>query len=113
MKRLKSWRLPTVLMILALQTSISMAEPAWTGYGTVEEVYPSSTSVYYVKMSVGGNPSTCSNRIWFFNSGDSAGSDRVFAILLAAQLESRQVKLLVTGACDQWGYSEMMSASMQ
>jgi hypothetical protein len=97
---------------LGLLSQPAFAAAGWTSYGTVEEVYPNTSGVYFVRLTVASNPSTCSQPTWFSNSGTGDGASRVFAALLSAQASGKSVRVYVAGTCDGWGYSEISSASV-
>jgi hypothetical protein len=85
----------------------------WTAYGTVEEVYPNPGGNFSARLSVSTNPSSCANREWFSHTGVGNGANRVFAAILSAHATGKPVRVYVTDACDQWGYSDFTSVSVQ
>lgn len=102
----------TILMIGAWP-QMAAADPGWTAYGTVEEVYPNSGGIFYFRMTLSANPSSCMSPEWFYNNGTGAGADRIFAVLLSAQATEKTVRVFVTGTCNASEYSEISSASVK
>jgi len=100
-----------VIILLSLSVNSAWAAAGWTGYGTVEEIYPVASGVFYVRLNLPSNPSGCPTD-WFYNDGTGVGANRVYGTLLSGMSTVKMLRVYVTGKCDQWGYSEISSVSV-
>jgi len=99
---------------LALLASIpAWANSGWTDAGTIsslEQDPANSGSVslqVFVVVSVSVNPSSCSAATGFYFSVSDNRTKRLFAMLMAAQLAGRPVRIYTTSNCHTVGYSEL------
>src|SRR6185437_15867999 len=99
---------------LALLASIpAWANSGWTDAGTIsslEQDPANNGSVslqVFVVVSISVNPSSCSSATGFYFSVSDDRTKRLFAMLMAAQLAGRPVRIYTTGNCHTVGYSEL------
>jgi len=103
-----------------LIASQAFASSGWTDYGpivTLEQNAASNGSVsnqVMVVVSVTTNPASCSSSIGFYFTPSDDRQKRLFAMLMAAQLSGRNVRIYTTGACHAAvGYAELDGAVLQ
>ena len=105
---------------LWLTASQAMASSGWTDYGqivTIEQNAASNGSVsnqVMVVVSVTTNPAACGSSVGFYFTPNDDRQKRLFAMLMAAQLAGRNVRVYTTGTCHPAvGYAELDGAVLQ
>jgi hypothetical protein len=111
------------LSLGACVPGITFASAGWTDFGPIStlEQDPGGGSVsnlVFVVVGVTSNPSGCSTPTGFYLSFDGTGVDaerkkRLFAMLTAAQLAGRNVRIYTTGTCHSVGYAELDGVVVQ
>lgn len=106
---------------LYLVCSAPFAAAGWTNSGQITALNQQPTSgvgaaLVFVETQITANPSdpaACFVRTGFYLSVNDGRQQRLFAMLLAAQIASRSVRLYTTGACHFWGYAEIDGAILE
>jgi hypothetical protein len=100
------------LLLLSLTPFKVFAEAGWTSLGQVVELTSTNQFRYLVTLQVAANPSSCRNKMIFYQDHRSPGSELMFRTLLAAVTSGNMVRVYVTGNCELNGYSEISSVSI-
>ncbi len=110
--------------LLSICASLVVSMPAvaavgWTGFGQVTRINQqpptgAGANLVFVDTTVTVNPSGCSYGSGFYFAVVDDRTKRLLAMLMAAQLASRQVQIYTTGTChDPWGYAQLDGLEMQ
>ena len=84
-------RLIVILLIVFLH-SPAFAAPAWTGWGTVSEVY-SSDGTHAIKTTISSAPCTYSGKFWW--PADDPDAQDMLSISLTALASGKRVRLVI------------------
>lgn len=91
----------------------------WTDFGPIATLEQNPTSAgsvsnqIMVVVDVTTNPSSCANPSGFYFTATDDRQKRLFAMLMAAQLAGRNVRIYTTGVCHTVGYSELDGVVVQ
>ena len=115
-------RIAAVMLAISawLVTLPAMAAAGWTDYGpivTIEQNSAANGSVsnqVMVVVSVTTNPASCGSSVGFYFTPTDDRQKRLFAMLMAAQLAGRNVRIYTTGTCHAVvGYAELDGVVVQ
>lgn len=104
---------------LASLCNSAFGAAGWTDFGpiaTLEQNPASGGSIsnqIMVVVSVTTNPSSCASPSGFYFTATDDRQKRLFAMLMAAQLAGRNVRIYTTGVCHTVGYSELDGVVVQ
>jgi hypothetical protein len=101
----------------------AFAAAGWTDFGTITEfnqnpsTTPGNEALFLtVTVPVGSNPSdasACHTRQGFYLPVTTEFQKRLFAIVMAAKLTDRRVRIYVTANCHLWGYAEIQGVVVE
>jgi len=100
-----------LLILIFFVTSFDVYAAKWSDDGlTVKEVI-TGTSDSIVVLTEGGavQQSECIANNWVFADTDQGKMNRVYSMLIAAQMSGKQIKIYNTDVCAQWNYHGIYS----
>jgi hypothetical protein len=103
---------PWISAALMLPAAAVAGTSGWTEYTSVAELTPSSDQSYTVRLTITENPSGCKNKNTFYQDYTASGAEQMFNTLLKALVNSKRVRVFVTGRCELNGYGEISSVSI-
>jgi hypothetical protein len=89
------------------------AAAGWTDSAVLSEVNQQPTTgvgatLVFIEIAVTVNPSGCSHATGFYFAVTDDRTNRLFGMLLAAQLAGREVKIYTDGTCHSpWNYARL------
>jgi hypothetical protein len=101
------------LALLVLASGGASAAAGWSDSTIILELNQQGTTgvganLVFIETSLTSNPSGCSHAKGFYFAVNDDRQQRLFAMLLAAQMASRNVKIYTTGSCHAtWGYAQL------
>jgi hypothetical protein len=104
---------------LAWLCNSALGAAGWTDFGpiaTLEQNPANSGAIsnqIMVVVSVTTNPSSCANPSGFYFTATDDRQKRLFAMLMAAHVAGRNVRIYTTGVCHTVGYSELDGVVVQ
>jgi hypothetical protein len=99
--------------LLCIAAGPASAAAGWTDVTPILELNQQpvngvGSTLVFVETSAAVNPSGCSYATGFYFDVSDERRKRMFAMLMAAQLSGRSVKIYTTGTCHSpWGYAEL------
>ena len=103
---------PWISAALLLPATVVAGTSGWTEYTSVAELTPSSDQSYTVRLDIAENPSGCKSKDTFYQDYAASGAEQMFSALLEAMMNSKRVRVFVTGRCELNGYGEISSVSI-
>jgi hypothetical protein len=103
----------------AAACSSALGAAGWTDFGPVITLEQNPANVGSVSnqmlivVSVTTNPSNCAQSTGFYFEPTDDRQKRLFAMLMAAQLAGRNVRIYTTGVCHTVGYSHLDGVVVQ
>lgn len=103
----------SLLLLLSCTCNVALAAAGWTNSASLTHLNQQppvgvGADLIFVETTVSMNPSGCSHATGFYFAISNERQKRLFAMLLAAHLASRNVQIYTTGNCHvTWGYAEL------
>jgi hypothetical protein len=100
-----------ILIIVLFTASFTVFAAKWSDNGlTVKEVI-TGVSDSIVVLTDGGSvqQSNCIANNWVFTDTDQSKMNRVYSLLIAAQMSGKKIKIYNSDVCAQWDYHGIYS----
>jgi len=109
---MRTWVTAAAIVAALALTNIAHAAAGWTASVQVTELNQqpgigAGASLVFIETTAATNPSGCSHSAGFYFDPSDARRARLFAMLLAAHVAAKPVKVYTTGTCHLWGYAEL------